>query len=314
MKIAFLEPLGISGDKLKETIESIIGTDHEVTYYNDRNEDPAELVKRSKGAECVVFSNIKFGKDIIEKLPDLKMICVAFTGVDLVDIEYCKERGIRVSNCAGYSTVAVADLVFAFAIDLARNVIPCDRVIREGGTKQGLVGFELAGRKMGIVGAGAIGTRVMEIAKAFDCEVYAYSRTVKDIPGVKFVSFEELLKTCDIISVHVPQTAETKGMFGAKEFAMMKEGALFINLARGPIVDSEALANALNAGHLAGAAVDVYEKEPPIDKDHVLLHAKNLIATPHIAFASQQAFEKRAVIVGNNLKAYAEGNPINVIC
>ena len=314
MKIYFLEPLGISNDRLREIVDNTIGTQHEVTYYSDRNEDPAVLVERCQGADCVVLSNMKFGRDIIEKCPELKMICVAFTGVDLVDIEYCKEKNIRVCNCAGYSTVAVADLVFGFVIDLARNVFPCNEVVRKGGTKQGLVGFELEGKKFGVIGAGAIGQRVLKIAQAFGCETYAYNRSPKEIPGVQFVTMEELLKTCDIISVHVPQTKETIGLIGEEQFDMMKDTALFINTARGPIVDSEALAKALNEGQIAGAAVDVFEVEPPVAADHVLFGAKNLIATPHVAFASQQAFEKRAVIVAENIKCWINGNMQNVIC
>lgn len=314
MKINFLEPLGISNDRLREIVDNTIGTQHEVTYYSDRNEDPAVLVERCQGADCVVLSNMKFGRDIIEKCPELKMICVAFTGVDLVDIEYCKEKNIRVCNCAGYSTVAVADLVFGFVIDLARNVFPCNEVVRKGGTKQGLVGFELEGKKFGVIGAGAIGQRVLKIAQAFGCETYAYNRSPKEIPGVQFVTMEDLLKTCDIISIHVPQTKETIGLIGEEQFDMMKDNALFINTARGPIVDSEALAKALNEGQIAGAAVDVFEVEPPVAADHVLFGAKNLIATPHVAFASQQAFEKRAVIVAENIKSWIDGNMQNVIC
>ena len=313
MKINFLEPLGISNDRLREIVDNTIGTQHEVTYYSDRNEDPAVLVERCQGADCVVLSNMKFGRDIIEKCPELKMICVAFTGVDLVDIEYCKEKNIRVCNCAGYSTVAVADLVFGFVIDLARNVFPCNEVVRKGGTKQGLVGFELEGKKFGVIGAGAIGQRVLKIAQAFGCETYAYNRSPKEIPGVQFVTMEDLLKTCDIISIHVPQTKETIGLIGEEQFDMMKDTALFINTARGPIVDSEALAKALNEGQIAGAAVDVFEVEPPVAADHVLFGAKNLIATPHVAFASQQAFEKRAVIVAENIKSWIDGNMQNVI-
>lgn len=314
MKITFLEPLGISGESLKEIVEPVVGTEHEITYYHDRNEDPAVLAERSQGADCVVLSNIKYGRDIIEKCPTLKMICVAFTGVDLVDVEFCRERGIRVCNCAGYSTVAVADLVFGFVIDLARNILVCNDAARKGGTKQGLVGFELEGKKFGVIGAGAIGERVLKIAQAFGCETYAYNRSVKEIPGVTFVSMEELLKTCDIISVHVPQTRDTIGLIGKEQFAVMKKNALFINTARGPVVDSQALADALNEGKIAGAAVDVFEMEPPVPQEHVLLHAKNLIATPHVAFASQQAFEKRAVIVAENIKSWLVGSMQNVIC
>ena len=314
MKITFLEPLGISGDSLKRIVEEAVGTGHEITYYQDRNEDPQVLTERSQGADCVVLSNMKYGRDIMEKCPELKMICVAFTGVDLVDIQYCKEKGIRVCNCAGYSTVAVADLVFGFVIDLARNVLACNDAVRDGGTKQGLVGFELEGKKFGVIGAGAIGERVLRIAQAFGCETYAYNRSVKEIHGVTFFSMDELLKTCDIVSVHVPQTSETVGLMGEAQFGMMKKNALFINTARGPIVDSEALAKALNEGWIAGAAVDVFEVEPPVAKDHVLFGARNLIATPHVAFASEQAFEKRAVIVGENIKCWLAGSMQNVIC
>ena len=314
MKITFLEPLGISGDSLKRIVEEAVGTGHEITYYQDRNEDPQVLTERSQGADCVVLSNMKYGRDIMEKCPELKMICVAFTGVDLGGIQFCKEKGIRVCNCAGYSTVAVADLVFGFVIDMARNVLACNDAVRDGGTKQGLVGFELEGKKFGVIGAGAIGERVLQIAQAFGCETYAYNRSVKEIPGVTFVSMEELLKTCDIVSVHVPQTSETVGLMGEAQFGMMKKNALFINTARGPIVDSEALAKALNEGWIAGAAVDVFEVEPPVAKDHVLFGARNLIATPHVAFASEQAFEKRAVIVGENIKCWLAGSMQNVIC
>ena len=297
MKITFLEPLGIPQEQLKAMAEKTIGAGAELFYYDTRVEDVPTLIERSKDADCVVLSNFKYGRDVISQCPNLKMICVAFTGVDHVDVEYCKERGITVCNCAGYSTVAVADLVFGFVIDLARNIIPCDKAVRVGGTKAGLVGYELEGKKLGVIGAGAIGSRVCRIANAFDCEVYAYSRTPKEIAGVKFVSLDELLETCDIVSLHVPLNASTRGLIGREELAKMKKSAFLINTARGPVVDSEALAEALENGTIAGAAVDVFEMEPPVPQEHVLLHAPNLIATPHVAFASQQAFEKRAVIV-----------------
>lgn len=313
MKVTFLEPLGISGEQLKDMVSESLGDRAEVVFYDTRKEDTQTLIERSKDADCVVLSNFKYGKDVISQCPNLKMICVAFTGVDHVDVEYCRERGIAVCNCAGYSTVAVADLVFGFVIDLARNVIPCDRIVREEGTKNGLVGYELEGKKFGVVGAGAIGSRVMKIAQAFGCQVYAYSRTKKDIEGVEFVSFEELLKTCDIVSLHVPLNDSTRGLMGKEQLEMMKKTAVLINTARGPVVDSQALAQALKEGTIAGAAVDVFEMEPPVPADHVLFGAPNLIATPHVAFASCQAFEKRAVIVCENIKRWLDGRPQNVV-
>ena len=313
MKVTFLEPLGISGEKLQAMAEEALGGRAEVTYYDTRIEDGEGLIQRSQGADCVVLSNFKYGREVISRCPDLKMICVAFTGVDHVDVEYCRERGIAVCNCAGYSTVAVADLVFGFIIDLARNVIPCDKVVRQGGTKAGLVGYELEGKKLGVVGAGAIGRRVIRIAQAFGCQVYAYSRTKKEIEGVTFVSLDELLETCDIVSLHVPLNDSTRGLIGEEQLKKMKNSAVLINTARGPVVDSQALAKALKEGVIAGAAVDVFEMEPPVPADHVLFGAPNLIVTPHVAFASQQAFEKRAVIVCGNIKKWLDGEPQNLV-
>ncbi len=313
MKLVFLEPLGISQKQLKGMADSALGNRAEVVYYDTRVEDTAALIERSKDADCVVLSNFKYGKDVISQCPNLKMICVAFTGVDHVDVGYCRERGITVCNCAGYSTEAVADLVFGFAIDLARNVIACDRAVREGRTKEGLVGYELEGKSFGVIGAGAIGARVIRIAQAFGCRVYAFNRTKKEMEGVTFVSLDELLEISDIVSLHVPLNDATRGLIGKEQLARMKKTAFLINTARGPIVDSAALAEALKNHVIAGAAVDVFEMEPPVSSDHVLFDCPNLIATPHVAFASEQAFEKRAMIVCENIKQWMDGTPQNVI-
>ena len=312
MKIAFLEPLGVSEDFLRDKVCAVVPKDCQVVCYPDRNEDPAVLVERSKDAEIVVLSNIKFGKDIIEKLPNLKMICVAFTGVDHIDMAYCKERSIDVCNCAGYSTSAVADLVFGLVISLARNIHSCDNATRFSQTKDGLVGFELEGKTFGIIGTGAIGCRVANIANAFGCNVIAYSRTVKDLPGVTYMSLEDVLRKSDIVSLHVPVTDQTRGMIGKEQLAMMKPTAMLINTARGPVVDTQALADALALGTIAAAGIDVFDVEPPIPVDNPLLTLENTVLTPHVAFASAQAFEKRMVIVAEDIKMWLAGTPINL--
>lgn len=317
MKIVFLEPLGISTQQMKacmdKALEGYAAEKPEIVYYEDRVEDAPALIERSKDAECVVLSNFQYRSNVLEHCPKLKMICVAFTGVDHVDTAYCRAHGITVCNCAGYSTVAVADLVMGFAIDLARNIVPCNQVVREEGVKDGLVGFELEGKKFGVIGAGAIGGRVLKLAQAFGCETLAYSVPARPIDGVRFVSMDELLESCDIVSLHVPLNEETKGLIGKEQLAKMKKSAFLINTSRGPVVDSAALAEALESGGIAGAAVDVFEMEPPIPQDHVLLKAPHLIATPHVAFASQQAFEKRAVIVCENIRKWMENAPQNVM-
>ncbi|MDF2568008.1 MAG: hydroxyacid dehydrogenase [Oscillospiraceae bacterium] len=313
MKLVILEPLGVEEEKLLSMANKAISDKMEIIYHNTRVEDTKTLIERSKDADAVVLSNFKYSREVIEHCPNLKMICVAFTGVDHIDIDYCRERGITVCNCAGYSTVAVSDLVFGLLMSLYRNIIPCDKVTREGGTKAGLVGFELDGKKFGVVGTGAIGLRTANIAKAFGCEVYAYSRTEKPRTEIKYVGLDTLLSTCDIISLHVPQTKETIGLIDTKKLALMKKNAVLINTARGPIVNSEALALALKNRDIAGAGIDVFEMEPPVPITHPLFDAPNLVVTPHVAFATKESMEKRAVIVIDNLVSWLNKTPKNVI-
>ncbi len=313
MKIAVLEPLGIPTSLLRSKLRAAIGDDVELTLYEDRDESEDSLIKRSLENDVVVLSNIQFRESVLSKLPDLKMICVAFTGCDHIDLEYCKKNNIEVCNCAGYSTVAVADLVFAMVLSLSRNLIKCDEATRDGKTKNGLVGFELENKKFGVVGLGAIGKRVAKIAQAFGCEVYATSRTKKDIDGIKFTTLDEVLKNCDIVSLHVPQNSDTINMIGERELKLMKRSAILINCARGPVVDTHALVEALNSGEISGAGIDVFDKEPPLSKDAEILKANNTLLTPHVAFASTQAFEKRADIIANNLKMYLKNEMINKV-
>ena len=313
MKIAVLEPLGIQQETLQQILEEKVAGKAEIVYYPDRKEDVATLIKRSEGAEIVVLSNLPYPKEVMMANPQLKAVVVAFTGVDHVDMSYCNAHDILVCNCAGYSTSAVADLVFGMLISFYRNLAQCDERARHKGTKDGLVGFELEGKKFGIIGTGAIGQRVATIANAFGCEVYAYSRTAKELPNVTNLSLEELLTTCDVISLHVPATPQTTHLIGEKELQMMKKDAVLINTARGPVVDNDALAQALEKGEIAGACIDVLDQEPPFDSALAILHAPNTLITPHVAFASKQAMVKRAHIVANNLEAILAGQPINIV-
>lgn len=313
MKLTILEPLGVAKETLLSMAEKTLSDRIEIEYYDTRAEDAPTLIERSRDADAVVLSNFKYGREVISGCPKLKLICVAFTGVDHVDLACCRERGITVCNCAGYSTVAVSDLVFGLLLSLYRNIIPCDRVTREGGTKAGLVGFELEGKKFGVIGTGAIGLRTASIAKAFGCEVYAHSRTVKPETGLAYVDLDTLLSTCDIVSLHVPQTPATVGLINAEKLNLMKPDAVLINTARGPVVDSAALADALKSGRLAGAGIDVFEIEPPIPEDHPLFGAPHTIVTPHVAFATAESMEKRAVIVFDNILKWLDGEPQNVI-
>ena len=313
MKIVILEPLGISEMQAAALKNQIVADGGELIYYNTPALHDEEKIARAQGAGIIVLANTPFRQNVLEKCPDLKFLSVAFTGVDHVDVAYCKQQGITVSNCSGYANEAVGELVIGLVIALYRQLPAADTAVRSGKTREGLLGRELHGKKFGIVGAGAIGLQTAALARAFGCEVYAYSRTPKNVGGVKFVALDKLLAQSDIVSVHVPLTAATKGMIGAAALAKMKKTAVLINTARGPIVDSAALAEALSGGKIAGAAVDVFENEPPIAANHVLLQAPHVLLAPHIGFATQEALEKRAVIAFENIQNWLAGKPQNVM-
>ena len=316
MKIICMEPLGVSQEKIASLAAPLEAAGHEFTYYTTKETDQAKLLARVKDADILMLANQPLSAAIIEQCPNLKMLDIAFTGVDHVGLEAARARGIVACNAAGYSTNAVAELTFGLAISAIRNIVAVDERCRKGGTKDGLVGFELFGKTFGVVGTGAIGCRVAKIAQAFGCRVLAYSRTVKPelaSEGVEYVDLDTLLAQSDFVSLHVPMTAATAKMINAESIAKMKDGAVLINCARGGVVDSEALAVALNNGKLAAAGIDVFENEPPLAGEHPLLHAKNTVVTPHVAFASKEALETRADIVFANIDAFLDGEPQNLV-
>ena len=313
MKIAIIEPLGIDEKAVEKLKQDFLPEDIELVYYNSAPQDDEEKIKRSEDADIVMLANMPLRKDVLEKCTKLKMLSVAFTGVDHVDMDYCKANNIMVCNCSGYANEAVCELVFGMVVDLYRNIFAADEAVRTGKTKAGLSQFELCGKKFGIIGAGAIGLKVANVAKAFGCDVYAYSRTPKDIDGIKFVSLDELLSICDVVSVHVPLTKQTKDLINAENITKMKSTALLINTARGPVVNAKALADALKNNTIAGAGVDVFDNEPPIAMDNPLLSAPNVVLAPHIGFATKEAMEKRAVIAFTNINKYLMGKPQNIM-
>lgn len=316
MKIVVMEPLGVALEKINALAAALQAAGHEFVYYSSKETQQDKLLSRVQDADIIMLANQPLSAEIINGCPKLKMLSVAFTGVDHVALDACRARNILVCNAAGYSTNAVAELTFGLAISVIRNIVPCDARCRRAETKDGLVGFELFGKTFGVVGTGAIGARVAKIAAAFGCRVLAYSRTEKQKlvdAGVQYVSLDELLEQSDFVSLHVPLTDATRGLINAEAIAKMKQGAVLLNTARGPVVDSAALAAALNAGKLAGAGIDVFEGEPPIGKDHPLCSAKNTVLTPHVAFASREALETRADIVFANVEKWLAGAPQNIV-
>ncbi|MBQ7644258.1 MAG: hydroxyacid dehydrogenase [Spirochaetales bacterium] len=315
MNISLLEPLGVPQSMIEELSAPIKAKGHSFTYYDTKTTDIEELKRRSAGQDIVMIANNKYPSEVVESSKDLKMLAVAFTGIDHVGLDACKKNNVLVCNCAGYSNVCVSEQAVGMAISLMRFFNTCDKTVREGGTSAGLAGTEISGKRVGLIGCGQIGTMTAKLFLAFGSEVVAYARTKRpevEALGVRYVTLDELLSTSDIISLHTPNNASTKGMIGKDEIAKMKKSALFINCARGPIVDNKALADALNEGRIAGAAIDVYDMEPPIPADYPLLNAKNTLLTPHVAFLTKEAMVRRAKIEFNNVLSYLDGKPENV--
>lgn len=314
MNIVLLEPLGISDELLGSYAAELEKKGHTFKAY-PKDTDPKVQIERAHDADVIMLANMPLSAEVINACPNLKFIDVAFTGVDHIALDAARARGIKVSNAAGYSTQAVAELALCMMISLLRNVPQVSERCREGKTKDGLVGCELGSRKVGIIGAGAIGTRVAGLCHAFGCEILGNKRHVtgQEPSYIRFTDIDTILRECDIISLHCPLTEQTKGLIGRERIAMMKKNAILINTARGPVVDSQALAEALNEGKIAGAGIDVFEKEPPLDTTHPLLHSRNTIVTPHIAFASAESMKARAAIVFDNIWKWMDGCQANII-
>ena len=304
MKIVFLEPLGLKVEQIETACEGLKKAGHEVVVHPDRNESLDELIRRAEGAEVVVESNIPLRKDFLDACPNLKMLSIAFTGLDHIDMEECQRRGIIVKNAAGYSTEAVAELTLALMIDLYRKVIENDVITRQCNRKGIMPGREIGGKTIGIIGMGNIGQRVAQLANAFGCKVLAWNRNPKQVDGVTFVDKESLLKESDIVTLHIALNADTRDFITEKDFALMKPNTILINTSRGPVVNEMALANALKEGKIAGAATDVYGTEPPLKPENPLFGAPNLIMLPHIGFATEEAFILRLGIVVNNVMQF----------
>ena len=287
----------------------------EVTYY-DRT--PKELTAQRIGdAEIILLNKVQITEQILARCPNLKLICILATGYNVVDCAAAAKRGIRVCNVPGYSTNSVAQFTFALLLELCHHVgVHSDSV--HSGEWSACPDFaywktpqmELYGKTLGIIGYGSIGKAVANIARAMGMRVISHSRTPKE--GVECVSLPELLAQADVVSLHCPLFPENTGMINAETIAMMKDGALLINTARGGLINEQAVADALRSGKLAGAAMDVVCQEP-INADSPLLTAPNCIMTPHIAWAPLEARQRILNITEQSIQGYLAGSPVNVV-
>lgn len=281
---------------------------------------PAELMPaRAAGAQILIVNKVALGAAELAALPDLRFIGVQATGVNIIDLEAARQRGVVVANVPAYSAPSVAQHVFALLLELARGVGRHDERVRQGvWTRCPDFAFwetpqvELSGKVFGIVGFGDIGRNVARIAAAFGMRILVHTRTPDPEASaeIAFVSLEELLTAADVISLHCPLSPQTEKLLSAERLALMKKTAFLINTARGPLIDEAALAAALRNGAIAGAGLDVLAKEPP-PADNPLLTAPNCCITPHLAWATLAARQRLMDTVVANVRAFLGGAPQN---
>ena len=295
MNILILEPIGISLGECQKQLPN-----HHVTEVDSRSWTDEQVIQTAKHAEIIMITNRLLPAKIIENLPLLKFISVAFTGIDQIDASNVRERKITVKNASGYAKTAVAELVMGFMIALARNIVTNAQKIHHGAVTN--VGTELRGKILGIIGLGAIGNEVARLADAFGMQVLSHNRG-------SGTPLDEIFAKSDYVSIHVPLVEETRGLVNLQRLKQMKTTAFLINTARGPIIESAALRQALEEGIIAGAAVDVFDVEPPLPENYPLLGSPNLIATPHLGFNTEEAVQHKGRIALQNILEFLKQNP-----
>lgn len=275
---------------------------------------PDQVSERIKEADIVITNKVMINREAMEKAGRLKLICVSATGVNNVDLDYARQAGIPVKNVEGYSTHSVAQLTFALLLHLMHNISYFDNYVKQGSYSQSDIfthldpSFrQLQGKRFGIIGLGNIGRQVACIAQAFGCEVVYFSASGRNTqqPYLR-VSLQELLASADVVSIHAPLNEKTAGLITSQELQQLKKSAILINVGRGGIIREADLAQALDAGQLAGAALDVYEQEP-INPDNPLLHIRDkhkLVLTPHIAWGSLESRTLLMEKVGENIRTF----------
>lgn len=299
----------LSLEPLKEFGEVIV---NELTPYD-------KIAETIKDADMVICNKTPLNPETLSLATHLKYIGLFATGYNNIDVEYCREKGITVCNAGSYSTDAVCQHTFALILEGLSRVGDYNKFVHEGNWKNSLTfspfAFplsEISQKTIGIVGYGSIGKAVAKVANAFNMNVLAYKRTPVEDNSVTFVDFDTILKESDIVTVHCPLNKDSEKIFNREAFGKMKEGSIFINTARGGVMDENALVDALNSGKLSFAGIDVLETEP-MAQDCPLCGVKNCIITPHIAWAPMETRERLMGIVTGNIRNFLNNNPTNVV-
>ena len=320
MKAVFLDVDTLNKNDIDlSVLTDVVGS---LELYGDS--DQSNIVERIKNADIVISNKVLLNKQTLEKMKKLKLICVAATGVNNVDLQAASDRNIIVCNARGYATSSVVQHVFMLLLAIVRNNTAYQQAIADGQWQLSnqfcLLDYpisDLSGKILGIIGYGELGQAVASVARAFGMQVIIAERSqvANDQLRSDRLAFDEVLKRSDVISLHCPYSDETRNLIAAKQLSMMKSGSILINTARGGLVDEVALLEFLQNGHLGGAAVDVLSKEPPISGNPLLeVSLLNLIVTPHIAWASQLSRQNLIDDIVANIKSFHESSPRNQVC
>ena len=289
----------------------------DIVVYTDRPETPAEQIRRAADADILINSRglVKWPAELLRQLPKLKLISLCSIGTDMIGLDEAKKRGITVCNQPGRTAPVVAEHGFGLMFALAKRAAFLTASMKAGGWPR-MDNIYLQRKTLGIIGTGHIGAEMARLGGAIGMNVIAWtyhpSATRAQELGVQFVSLDELLRTADVVSLHVRLTEESQHLIGERELSLMKPDALLINVARGGVIDTDALIDALNSGHLGGAAIDVYDQEP-IPANHPLLECEQIILTPHCADMTPEGVELLNEGAVDNIIAFLEGTPKNVV-
>ena len=314
MKLAILGPMGVPSGEIRAMAGDIIAPEVTVAIHEQVEPTPEGMTPAIGDADVAIIANLPFPAPVAAACPQLRLVCAAFSGLDRVDIGACARAGVEVCNVPGYSTQAVAEFTLGLILAVLRKVVAADAAARSGGTFRGLKGGELAGRTVGIVGTGAIGKQVATLLQPFGCPLLGYDKERNDdIAALTYVDLDTLLAESDVVTLHLPLSGETDTLIDARRLALMRQHAILINTARGAIVDNGALARALTDGKLAGAGLDTIDVRPPLPADHPLLSAPNVTLTPHMAFATAEAFVRRTRLALETVAAWQQGTPRNLV-
>lgn len=296
MHIVCVEPLMVKPEIMEEMKSYYTESGHTCTLYQDRPGTQKETAVRIRDADIAVVTDLSMPRAVIEKTKHLKLIIFTSTAEGLVDAEACRERGILITHALGYSTYAAAELAFGMMISLFRHLWQANDAMHTGMYELPFIGREIHGKTIGIIGLGAVGIKVARMATTLGCKILGYDM----MPiaeafqiGVTYKKLETLFQESDIVSIHCPLTPGTKGMITYDLLARMKPDAVLINIARGSVVDTDALVQILQEGKIAGAGIDSAEEEA-LDPQHPLLSFDNVIITPHIGYRTHESYRRRA--------------------